>query len=83
MYPGSCRWGDSEIFGSDMFGSALGSPENQFQISDGWFSKITSVYDPAGDLLSADADISTNHNPYGFVGSTYNYQVPVRNEEMM
>ncbi|CAB1114279.1 TYR [Ectocarpus sp. CCAP 1310/34] len=68
------EWGDSEIFGPDMFGSALGSPDNQFQISDGWFSNISSVYDPAGDLLSAEADISTNHNPYGFVGSTYNYQ---------
>ncbi|CAN0179965.1 unnamed protein product [Ectocarpus fasciculatus] len=68
------EWGESEIFGPDMFGSALGSPENQFQISDGWFSNISSVYDPAGDLLIADADISTNHNAFGFVGSTHNYQ---------
>ncbi|CAM9966345.1 unnamed protein product [Scytosiphon promiscuus] len=70
------RWTSSEIFGPEMFGSALGSPENGYQISDGWFANITSVYDPGGDLLSADSDgaVTTNHNPYGFVDSSFNYQ---------
>ena len=69
-------WGSSEIFGPDMFGSASGSPEKNYQISDGWFADITSVYDPNSELLSgSESIISTNHNPYGFVDASFNYQV--------
>ena len=66
-------WPSSPIFGPDMFGSALGSAEDQFQISDGWFAGITSAYDP--DDVLADEDISPAHSPYGYVGAPYNYQV--------
>lgn len=68
-------WGSSEIFGPDMFGSALGSPETQFQISDGWFAGVASAYDKDADLLSEDSFITTNHNAFGLVDGTYNYQV--------
>lgn len=56
-----------------MFGSALGSEDKQFQISDGWFAGITSAYDPEDSLV--DEDIRTAHNPYGYVSALYNYQV--------
>lgn len=68
-------WGASEIFGSDMFGSAFGSEENQFQISDGWFANITSIFDPEGDFLFPDEHISATHNAYGMIDATFNYQV--------
>ncbi|CAB1114283.1 unnamed protein product [Ectocarpus sp. CCAP 1310/34] len=69
------EWPSSEIFSPDMFGSALGSPVNQFQISDGWFSNITSLYDPRGDILTpAESFITTSHNSYGFVDGVYNFQ---------
>ena len=68
-------WGSSEVFGPDMFGSALGSPDNQYQISEGWFAGIQSIFDKDDELLREDAAISTNHNPYGLVDSTANYQV--------
>lgn len=68
-------WGSSDVFGPDMFGSALGSLDNQHQISDGWFAGLQSIYDKDEELLSEDAAISTNHNPFGLVDSTANYQV--------
>lgn len=68
-------WGSSEIFGPNMFGSASGSLETQHQISDGWFAGIQSIYDKDEELLSEDVFISTNHNPYGLVDSSANYQV--------
>lgn len=68
-------WGSSEIFGPDMFGSALGSPETHYQISDGWFANIESAHDKDMELLAEDVPITTNHNPYGFVDSSFNYQV--------
>lgn len=58
-----------------MFGSALGSPENQYQISDGWFANITSIYDPQEDFLNPDEHISATHNPYGLIDASFNYQV--------
>lgn len=61
-----------------MFGSAVGSPENDFQISDGWFADITSAYDPQGDLLTPEESIKTVRNPYGFVDGAFNYQVKSR-----
>ncbi|CAN0296786.1 unnamed protein product [Pylaiella littoralis] len=70
-------WGSSEVFGSDMFGSASGSPENQFQISDGWFAGITSVYDPQKVVLASAVNgtsVTTNYNPYGFVDGSFNFQ---------
>lgn len=68
-------WGSSEVFGPDMYGSALGSLETQHQISDGWFAGIQSIYDKDETLLSDDVAISTNHNPFGLVDSSANYQV--------
>ncbi|CAM9366596.1 unnamed protein product, partial [Hapterophycus canaliculatus] len=68
------EWTSSEIFGPDMFGSAMGYPENDFQISDGWFADITSAYDPDGDLLIPEGSINTIRNPYGLVDGAFNYQ---------
>lgn len=68
-------WGSSAVFGPDMFGSALGSLDTQHQISDGWFAGVQSIYDKDEKLLSEDPAISTNHNPFGLVDSTANYQV--------
>lgn len=70
-------WMSSEIFGPDMFGSALGSPEKHYQISDGWFANITSAYDPKSILQGDSEVISTNHNAYGLVDATFNYQVRI------
>lgn len=33
-----------------MFGSAMGDPENTYQINSGWFKDITSMYDPDMDF---------------------------------
>jgi len=68
-------WPSSTVFGPDMFGSALGSPEKHFQISDGWFANITSAYDPESLLLRDWESISTNHNAYGLIDAAFNYQV--------
>ncbi|CAN0415124.1 unnamed protein product [Laminaria digitata] len=56
-----------------MFGSARGSPDNQFQIADGWFANITSAYDPDHTLVGEG--LATNHNPYGLVDANCNFQV--------
>lgn len=56
-----------------MFGSAIGSPENQYQISDGWFANLESVFDPNGTYI--DNVVGTVHNPYGFIDAPFNYKV--------
>ena len=56
-----------------MFGSALGSAESDFQIVDGWFANITSAYDPEHTLVGQE--VNTNHNPYGLVDASCNFQV--------
>lgn len=56
-------WPESEIFSDDMFGSAMGDPENLYQINSGWFKDITSLYDP--DLDFELDFIDPGHNAYG------------------
>lgn len=72
-YCACISWPHSEIFGPDMFGSAFGKEENGFQISDGWFANISTIYDPKNEEF--EGWIDTNHNPYGFVTASYNFQV--------
>lgn len=41
------RWYESVIFDEDWFGSAFGSPENDFMLSsEGRFGNISTIYDP-------------------------------------
>lgn len=68
-----CSWPESEIFGPDMFGSARGSPDTHFQIVDGQFANITSAWDPDHTLVGEG--LATNHNPYGLVDASFNFQV--------
>ena len=48
-----CRWYNSIIFDKDWFGSALGSPENDFLVSEGRFANISTIYDPPLDDTDA------------------------------
>lgn len=63
----------SEVFGPSMFGSAFGTAENSYQISDGCFANISSIYDPNQDFIPLA--LETTHNAYGYITSRYNYQV--------
>lgn len=65
-------WHNSPIFGDDMFGSAINSAKDNFQISSGRFRNISTIYDPDHNLI--DSRIDANHNPYGYIDSTHNYQ---------
>eukprot|EP00904_Undaria_pinnatifida_P001215 jgi/Undpi1/11094/HiC_scaffold_30.g13392.m1 len=65
-------WPQSEIFGPSMFGSALGSEDNGFMVSDGRFANVSSIYDPKSLLTSAD--ITPVTNSYGYVSAKYDYQ---------
>lgn len=67
------RWYNSIIFDKDWFGSALGSPENDFMVSEGRFGNISTIYDPEKNI--AKGGVKSNHNAYGYVTSTRNYQV--------
>lgn len=69
-------WPDSDIFGTDMFGSAIGTLNDGHEISDGWFAGIKRAYDPHNTLV--DEGIDTNHNVYGYVDAGYNFQVRIR-----
>lgn len=64
-------WASSDIFTDDMFGQAMGSAENGYQLTKGRFGGIASIYDPDGTLV----DIDCHHNAYGYLGPTHNYQV--------
>ncbi|CAN0323954.1 unnamed protein product [Pylaiella littoralis] len=66
------EWYNSVIFDKDWFGSALGSPENSFMVTEGRFGNISSIYDPTRSI--AKGAIRANHNPYGYVTSVRNYQ---------
>ena len=66
-------WADSEIFSNEMYGSAMNSPENQYQIVEGWFSGATSLYDP--DYIFVHDLINPGHNFYGFIDARHNFQV--------
>lgn len=69
-------WADSDIFSNRMYGSAMNSPENGYQISEGWFEDVTSLYDPDHEFV---ADIvSPGHNLYGFIDARYNFNVSNR-----
>eukprot|EP00904_Undaria_pinnatifida_P001214 jgi/Undpi1/11093/HiC_scaffold_30.g13391.m1 len=65
-------WPQSEIFGPDMFGSAMGSADNGFLVSDGRFANVSSIYDPKSFLTSAG--VTPVHNPYGYISAKYDYQ---------
>lgn len=67
------RWYNSAVFDKDWFGSAFGSPENGYAISESRFGNVSTIYDPDGALV--DSRISPYHNAYGYVTSSYNYQV--------
>ena len=58
-----------------MFGSALGSEDNGFMVSDGRFANVSSIYDPKSLLTSTD--ITPVTNSYGYVSAKYDYQVRV------
>ncbi|CAM9741762.1 unnamed protein product [Ectocarpus fasciculatus] len=66
------NWADSEIFSNDMYGSALGSPDNGYQISEGWFAGVKSIYDP--DETFVDELISPGHSIYGYIDAKFNIQ---------
>lgn len=65
------RWHKSPIF--DMFGRAMGSAEDSYQLTEGRFGSIATIYDP--DHVLGDKRMTTNHNAYGYVSPIYNYQV--------
>lgn len=56
-----------------MYGSAMNSPDNQYQIVEGWFSEAKSLYDP--DNIFVSDLINPGHNFYGFIDARYNFQV--------
>lgn len=56
-----------------MFGRAMGSSKDSYQMTEGRFGTIATIYDP--DHILGDSRISTNHNAYGYVSPVYNYQV--------
>ncbi|CAM9793594.1 unnamed protein product [Ectocarpus sp. 12 AP-2014] len=65
-------WADSVIFSNDMYGSALGSPDNGYQISEGWFADVKSIYDPDETFLQEQ--INPGHSLYGYVDARFNIQ---------
>ncbi|CAB1103907.1 TYR [Ectocarpus sp. CCAP 1310/34] len=65
-------WADSVIFSNDMYGSALGSPDNGYQISEGWFADVKSIYDPDETFLQEQ--INPGHSVYGYIDARYNIQ---------
>lgn len=70
-------WQGSAIFDDDMFGRAVGSADNGYQISDGRFGSISAIYDPHHNLPGNGLDMGSHHNPYGYLSAPYNYQVRV------
>lgn len=61
------------MFSSELFGSAYGTPENSYQIVDGRFPNVSSIYDPHGDLI--DKWVTPSHNAYGYIGPTCDWTV--------
>ena len=66
-------WGDSEIFSDSMFGPATGSPLNGYQISEGWFADVKTIYDPEDAFLPEL--IEPGHSVHGYIDAHYNFQV--------
>lgn len=58
-----------------MFGASVTSPEDNFQVSDGWFSNISSIFDPTNKVVKHRFVV--NHSPFGYINALYNYQVRV------
>lgn len=54
-----------------MFGRAMGSAENSYQLTEGRFGNIASIFDADHTLV----DIDCNHNAYGYLSPLFNYQV--------
>eukprot|EP00752_Nemacystus_decipiens_P007679 g6864.t2 len=66
------NWADSEIFTNDMYGSAMNSPDNDYQISEGWFKDVHSLYDPDSTFV-ADV-VAPGHNLFGYIDARFNMQ---------
>lgn len=64
-------WADSAIFNADMFGRAMGSAENSYQVTEGRFGNISSIFDADHTLV----DMDSHHNAYGYLSPSFNYQV--------
>ncbi|CAB1104331.1 unnamed protein product [Ectocarpus sp. CCAP 1310/34] len=65
-------WANSAVFSNDMYGSALGSPDNGDQISEGWFADVKSIYDPDETFLQEQ--INPGHSVYGYIDAKLNIQ---------
>lgn len=63
---------DSAIFDADMFGRAMGSSENSYQLTEGRFGGIASVLDADHAFVE---DVHCNHNAYGYLSPSFSYQV--------
>lgn len=48
-----------------MFGSAVGAPDNDYEINEGWFTNVTSLYDPDHTFISGSPNLQPGHNPFG------------------
>lgn len=75
------RWLESSIFDADMFGRAMGSPDNDYQVTEGRFGGIRTIYDPEYTLLDNGIDIGYHYNAYGYLSPTYNYQVTATSKQ--
>lgn len=53
-----------------MFGSAVGTPDNDYEIHEGWFTNVTSLYDPDNTFITGSPDLQPGHNAFGFIGPT-------------
>lgn len=69
----SVRWMDSPIFDADMFGRAMGSAEDSYQLTEGRFGNISSILDADHNL----AGIDCHHNAYGYLSPSFSYQVMI------
>lgn len=56
-----------------MFGRAVGSKADSFQLVEGRFGDIATIYDPDHTLV--DSRMQPNYNAYGYINAEYNYQV--------
>lgn len=63
---------NSTIFDADMFGPAMGSAENSYQLKEGRFGGIASILDADHTFVE---NIDCNHNAYGYLSPSFNYQV--------
>ena len=52
----------------------MGKEENNFMVTEGRFGNVSTIYDP--DRTLVDDRIVPSYNPYGYMTSASNYQVP-------